>query len=213
MFYMVGRIWRRVSFWAGRDRLSKELAEELEHHLHLKETAAREKGSAGAAFDESRRAMGNLTLAKEESRDMWGFVSIDNLLRDIRYAASNFPAEPWIRRRRDILACSGYRGKYGNLQHHQHATDQTLALPRTEPSDADYRALPKSDPGEFSTALEDNGHCIRQSRFGVQPDGSRSGLYGSEEARRPLTSFPFWERRSKEDGRSRAAKTAREATA
>ncbi len=34
----------------------------------------------------SDQAMGNLTLAKEESRDMWGFSWVDNLVHDIRYA-------------------------------------------------------------------------------------------------------------------------------
>ncbi|MFL6350812.1 MAG: ABC transporter permease [Bryobacteraceae bacterium] len=94
MLYVVGRIWRRLSFWAQRDRLSRELAEELELHLHLKESAAQEKGGARNASQESRREMGNLALAEEESRDMWGFVSVDNLLRDIRYALRIFRRNP-----------------------------------------------------------------------------------------------------------------------
>ena len=81
-FYVLSRLWRRLSFWARRDQLSKELAEELEIHLQLKEAEG------------NRREMGNLTLAKEESRDMWGFVAVDNLLKDIRYAFRVFARNP-----------------------------------------------------------------------------------------------------------------------
>src|SRR5581483_786782 len=86
MLSVLGRTWRRLLFWARRDRLSQELAEELELHLYLKESAAAESGASEKTPEQSRREMGNCTLAKEESRDMWGFVSIDDLLRDIRYA-------------------------------------------------------------------------------------------------------------------------------
>jgi predicted permease len=86
MLHLLGRTWRRLRFWARRNRLSQELAEELELHLELKQ--------AGGTWEESRREMGNLTLAQEESRDMWGFVSMDDLLHDIRYALRLFGRNP-----------------------------------------------------------------------------------------------------------------------
>jgi hypothetical protein len=82
MLHVCGRIWRRLLFWARRGQLGRELAEELEFHLQVK----------GA--EESPQGMGNLTLAKEESRDMWGFVWIDDLLHDIRYALRIFSRNP-----------------------------------------------------------------------------------------------------------------------
>src|SRR6185437_7792161 len=91
MFYVVGRTWRKILFWVRRDRLNQELAEELELHCYLKGKVDRE---ARKTPEETRRVMGNLTLAKEESRDMWGFVSLDNLLRDIRYALRVFTHNP-----------------------------------------------------------------------------------------------------------------------
>lgn len=93
MFYVLGRAWRRLSLWARRDRLTQELAEELEFHVHLKESAEAKTG-ARKTSEQSRREMGNSTLAKEESRDMWGFVSFDNLLLDIRYALRIFGRNP-----------------------------------------------------------------------------------------------------------------------
>ncbi len=82
VLHVFGRIWRRLLFWARRDQLGRELAEELEFHLHLKEAEG------------SREAMGNLTLAQEESRDMWGFAWIDHLFHDIRYALRIFRRNP-----------------------------------------------------------------------------------------------------------------------
>jgi hypothetical protein len=70
MFHVLGRTFRKLIFWTRRKRLSQELAEELRLHLYLKEAAGWKKGKAGGAPEESRRAMGNVTLAKEESRDM-----------------------------------------------------------------------------------------------------------------------------------------------
>lgn len=92
--HVLGRIWRRLTFWGRRDRLSQELAEEIEFHLYLKEVAEQEAGTTDTASEESRRAMGNLTLAQEESRDMWGFISMDDLLHDVRYALRIFGRNP-----------------------------------------------------------------------------------------------------------------------
>ena len=93
MHYVLGRTWRRILFWARRRRLSEELAEELELHVHLKESGNRQRRVAEAQ-QVSNREMGNLTLAQEESRDMWGFVFLDNLLHDIRYALRVFRRNP-----------------------------------------------------------------------------------------------------------------------
>ena len=82
MLHGLGRIGRRLLFWARRDQLARELGEELELHLQMKQVEG------------SGHEMGNLTLAKEESRDVWGFIWIDNLIHDIRYALRMFRRNP-----------------------------------------------------------------------------------------------------------------------
>lgn len=100
----LGRTGRRLLFWMQRDRLERELAEELELHIRLQQ--------ADTTEENCYREMGNLTLAKEESRDQWGFVWIEHWLQDIRYALRTFRKNPGVcrsavtRDRRVIRDCS-----------------------------------------------------------------------------------------------------------
>ena len=89
------RFWRRAIFRWRRAELDGELAEELEFHRLLKD---RENTSAGmspeTATELGRKQMGNITLAKEESRDMWSFMRLERFLQDLRYAARMFGRSP-----------------------------------------------------------------------------------------------------------------------
>jgi putative ABC transport system permease protein len=65
----------------------RELAEEIETHRQLTEQRLRESGmSAAQAATESRRVMGNVTLAQEDARAEWLAPWIDGVLQDIGYA-------------------------------------------------------------------------------------------------------------------------------
>jgi predicted permease len=72
-------LWRRLLWFAHRDRFDRELDEEIRHHLALK---AEERGSLQAA----NRQFGNATLWKENSRAMWIGTFWEELGQDIRYA-------------------------------------------------------------------------------------------------------------------------------
>lgn len=161
MFYVWGRLWRRPLFRARRDRLSQELAEEIELHLSLKEYAEA-GGAARKTTEQSRREMGNLTLAKEESREMWGFVSVDHLLRDVRYAlrfafSGGIRLSPVSRYSRLHLASP----EILQFQHHRHAADQAVAVPGARPACAHHPVLSESAPRIFPTALQNHGRSIR----------------------------------------------------
>ncbi len=72
------RFWRRLQHLFRRNDLDQELDEELAFHRSMKQE------SAGA--DKVARDMGNVTRAKEDSREAWMFVGLETLLSDIRYA-------------------------------------------------------------------------------------------------------------------------------
>lgn len=71
------RTFRRIVALLRRRRLHRELTEEMEtHRAFLEETA----GPAAATL------MGNVTLAREESREMWGFHQVEWIWQDARLA-------------------------------------------------------------------------------------------------------------------------------
>src|SRR5262245_57354601 len=64
-----------------------ELDAELQFHI---EAEAEEHIAAGLPADHARlaarRSLGNITLAREDARDVWTWGSVERLLQDVRYA-------------------------------------------------------------------------------------------------------------------------------
>src|SRR5712692_201629 len=82
--------WRRHIARIGslfhRRPSTEELEEEIRAHLELEADENREAGmTAEEARFAARRAFGNVTLAKEQSREMWVYRSAEVLLQDVRY--------------------------------------------------------------------------------------------------------------------------------
>jgi putative ABC transport system permease protein len=67
-------LFARVRDRMHRDRLSAELAEEMQHHRAL------------LARDGNTGSFGNATYYREEARAMWSLGLVDDLLHDVRYA-------------------------------------------------------------------------------------------------------------------------------
>jgi predicted permease len=85
----------RLSAWIRRDELDRQLAEDLRAHVEL---LARDLAHEGLPTDEAdaaaRRRVGNITRAREDSRDAWGFPAIDVVVGDVRYAARGLRRAP-----------------------------------------------------------------------------------------------------------------------
>jgi putative ABC transport system permease protein len=75
----------KLQFW-NRKKREHELNEEIQAHLTL---GAREEMESGSAPKEAqlaaRREFGNETLARETTRDMWGWRWLTELMQDVRY--------------------------------------------------------------------------------------------------------------------------------
>jgi hypothetical protein len=78
MNFDLARSLRKILALAQRSRLDRELAEEIETHRVLLEQRG---GSENAG-----KLMGNITLAREESRDMWTFRQLQWIFQDARHA-------------------------------------------------------------------------------------------------------------------------------
>jgi len=80
-------LWRRLGYLWNRSRFERDLDEELRFHADRLEEA---HGSRDAA----RRKFGNATILKDASREMWGWTSLERLLKDVRYAFRQLAANP-----------------------------------------------------------------------------------------------------------------------
>ncbi len=76
---------RLRGLFGGSGRVD-DLNEEIRAHLELEADENREAGmTADEARFAARRTFGNVTLAKEGSRDMWIYRSLEIFLQDVRY--------------------------------------------------------------------------------------------------------------------------------
>jgi len=70
-----------------RRKPADDLAEEIRAHLAMEERENLESGmTPEEAHYAALRRFGNVTLAQERSREMWGWNSVETLWQDIRYA-------------------------------------------------------------------------------------------------------------------------------
>jgi predicted permease len=80
--------WLRVKALLMRKRLERDLEEELQFHLAKRAEKNRKLGLGEAdAQAAARRRFGNVTLVKEDCREMWIFTWTETLWQDVRYAA------------------------------------------------------------------------------------------------------------------------------
>jgi len=92
---MAMRIWRRISFWLSARRRAAELAIEVEDHRARTQAALEAVGVPPAeALARSRRVMGNVTLAREDARDVWAALGVERAWRDAVYGARALRREP-----------------------------------------------------------------------------------------------------------------------
>jgi len=87
--------WLRLQSLFHRLRITQRLDDEFQFHL---DQQIAENIAAGMNPDEARyaaiRAFGNPAVLIEETRDKWSWIWVENLLRDLRYAARALARTP-----------------------------------------------------------------------------------------------------------------------
>src|SRR5215208_426078 len=80
------QLLRKLLFYLRGHRFDRELEEEIRTHLEMKVEQSIKSGiSPGQARNIALREFGNVTLVREDSRDMWAFRSVETLWQDLRY--------------------------------------------------------------------------------------------------------------------------------
>src|SRR5262245_13821029 len=87
------KVLRRVKHFIRHRQVEADLAEELEFHRSMTETRIERSGvpALDAAYA-SRRILGNVTLAREDARDVWRWPSLESIWQDIRFGARTLAA-------------------------------------------------------------------------------------------------------------------------
>ncbi len=76
------KLLRRLRYWTHSRRADSDLIQEMEFHRAMKQDELERSGVSSAdAEAESRRALGNVLRAREESRDVWIWYWLDSALK------------------------------------------------------------------------------------------------------------------------------------
>ena len=91
MTSLLRRLWHRVTLW----RHDADLAEEMETHRQMRQAQLERAGlSPAEAAAASRRALGNLTLAREDAREAWSWAWLEHAGQDLRIALRGLRQSP-----------------------------------------------------------------------------------------------------------------------
>jgi putative ABC transport system permease protein len=87
--------WLRIKAIFRRGQLDRDLDDELQFHLAMREQKLAESGvPAQEARYAAQREFGNATQAKEMNREMWTFPFLETLWQDIRYGLRQLNRSP-----------------------------------------------------------------------------------------------------------------------
>ncbi len=89
------RVWLKLQTLFGRERVAQQLDDELQFHL---DNQIAENVAAGMNEEEARHAamrlFGNATILKEETRDAWGWIALEQITQDVRYGFRSLRKSP-----------------------------------------------------------------------------------------------------------------------
>ena len=89
------RLFRRIRYWLSSSALDADLRDELAAHREMLEHDLVARGhTPGKARDLARRAMGNETYMREESRGVWFGRGMEAVVQDAKYAVRTLRRSP-----------------------------------------------------------------------------------------------------------------------
>ena len=91
----LSEVWQRVPLLLRRSDLDRELEEEIRIHLEMETEENIQAGMPPKeARQAARRAFGNVTLVKENTREVWVFLPLESFWQDLRYGVRMLRRNP-----------------------------------------------------------------------------------------------------------------------
>ncbi len=85
----------RIKALFRRRQLKSDVEDEIAFHLEMKQRKLRTVGMSGAVAQSSAlQSFGNVSLVKEDTREVWVFTRLESIVRDVGYACRNFRKSP-----------------------------------------------------------------------------------------------------------------------
>jgi predicted permease len=87
--------WNRLWTLVRRGRRARDIDDEIAFHLAMRQAEHERHGlTPDLARQTAARQFGNVTVLKEQTRDMWTFPSFESLMQDVRYALRTLRRAP-----------------------------------------------------------------------------------------------------------------------
>src|SRR5690242_11503257 len=152
--------WFRRLF--SRRRLYHELSEEIQAHLDEKvEELVADGMSRKEATAAARRAFGNVTLTEEDSRNVWRWPSVEELLADVRYGLRALRHNPMFTAVAMLTIAIGIGANTAVFS----VVNSVLLKPLNYPKAEELVALHQIAPGAPGLADFENGLLISPSMY------------------------------------------------
>src|SRR5271154_6107009 len=160
--------WLRQLF--SRRRIYNELSEEIREHLEEK---AEELVAAGMSREEAahvaRKEFGNVSLAEENGREVWRWLSLENFLGDVRYGLRMLRRNPVFTAVGMLTIAIGIGANAAVFS----VVDNVLLKPLNYPSSQELVALHQIAPGAAGLTDFRNGLLLSPSMYFTYAEQNR----------------------------------------
>ena len=161
--------WLRQLF--SRRRIYNELSEEIREHLVEK---AEELMAGGMSREEAarvaRKEFGNVSLAEENGREVWRWLSLENFLGDVRYGLRMLRRNPVFTAVGMLTIAIGIGANAAVFT----VVDNVLLKPLNYPSSQELVALHQIAPGAAALTDFENGLLLSPSMYFTYAEQNRT---------------------------------------
>ena len=155
----------------ARRRFFGELSEEIQSHLEEKIEELVADGMPGKeATATARRAFGNVTLTEEDSRNVWRWPSVEELLADVRYGLRALRHNPMFTTVALLTIAIGIGANTAVFS----VVNSVLLKPLNYPNAEQLVSLHQIAPGAPGLADFENGLRLSPSLYFTYADHNRS---------------------------------------